>query len=64
MICGGLLNGTANGMDIGMKAYVITDSSLASLVARGSTGVVAIAVGLRYWSWLFSEFFGMQRGRV
>jgi hypothetical protein len=41
-----------------MQAYSVAASPLPSLVVRGFAGVLAFVVCLRYWSWLFSEFFG------
>jgi hypothetical protein len=51
----------ASGIDAGMRAVTIMASpliSLVTLVMRVCAGVAALCVCLRYWSWLFSEFFG------
>jgi hypothetical protein len=49
----------ACGIDITVKAFSLTAAPLVSLVMRACAGVAALAVCLRYWSWLFSEFFGV-----
>ena len=48
----------ACGIDIMAKAFLLTTAPIVSLVMRGCAGVVAVGVCLRYWKWLFSEFFG------
>ncbi len=48
----------AGGIDVGMRAYSGASPPVASLAMRGCAGVAALGVCLRYWSWLFSEFFG------
>jgi hypothetical protein len=48
----------ACGIDIMAKAFLFTAAPLVSLVMRGCAGVAAVGVCLRYWNWLFSEFFG------
>jgi hypothetical protein len=53
-----LLMVAASGMDMAIKEGVITASPLVSLVVRGCAGIAAFGVCLRYWNWLFSEFFG------
>lgn len=48
----------ASGIDIAEKAGTIAVAPLFSVILRCCAGVAAFGVCLRYWNWLFSEFFG------
>jgi len=58
LIIAAMVVAAACGIDAGMRAFAINASPLLSLVMRVSAGAAALCVCLRYWSWLFSEFFG------
>jgi hypothetical protein len=47
----------ASGLDVAVKGYGITCSPIITLVMRVCAGAAAIGICLRYWGWLFSEFF-------
>ena len=46
-------------IDIASAVSAVSVPPLVTLIARSCAGVLALAVALRYWSWLFSEFFGV-----
>ncbi len=41
-------------------SYNVTTMPLVSMALRFIAGAVSLIVALRYWSWLFSEFFRKQ----
>jgi hypothetical protein len=49
----------ACGIDIASAVAAVSVPSLVALVLRCIGGILALAVALRYWRWLFSEFFGV-----
>lgn len=59
LYCAALLVAVASGIDIAIKAYGIPLSPMVLLTGRCFAGVAAFGTCMRYWSWLFSEFFGV-----
>jgi hypothetical protein len=59
LLAAAMVIAAASGIDVGMRAFTIVSPSIIPLVMRGCAGAAALCVCLRYWSWLFSEFFGM-----
>jgi len=53
-----LLVVAAGGFDVAVKSHVISVSPYIPVVVRCCAGLTAVGVCLRYWKWLFSEFFG------
>jgi hypothetical protein len=58
LIIAAIVIAAAGGIDAGMRALSIASSPLLPLIMRIAAGAAAVGVCLRYWSWLFSEFFG------
>ena len=48
----------AFGIDVASRSFSIAFSPLVSLAIRCCAGALAFGVCLRYWNWLFAEFFG------
>ncbi|MBN2188368.1 MAG: hypothetical protein JW699_02855 [Chitinispirillaceae bacterium] len=48
----------AGSIDIAVKAQAGGVSPELPVLLRCSAGAAAFAAGLRYWKWLFGEFFG------
>ena len=48
----------AAGIDIAVKTHACGVLKEWAVVLRSCAGVAALAAGLRYWKWLFGEFFG------
>ena len=55
----GALVFAACGIDMASLFSVFPVPPLALVLLRAGGGILALAVALRYWSWLFSEFFGV-----
>ena len=53
-----LLVVAAGGMDIAVKAQAVGIQPQWAGGLRCLAGAAAVAVSLRYWKWLFGEFFG------
>ena len=53
-----ILIAVATGIDIAASSLSVPHWPLLSLYIRGIAGCIAFGVCLRYWKWLFSEFFG------
>jgi hypothetical protein len=53
-----LLVVTAAGIDIAVKAQASGVLPEWAVYARCLAGAAALCAGLRYWKWLFGEFFG------
>ena len=49
----------ASGCDIAAGFLSFTIPSLVTLGMRLGAGIIALGVCIRYWNWLFSEFFGV-----
>ena len=49
----------ASGTEIAFEMLSFTLSPLVTLGMRLGAGIIALCVCIRYWSWLFSEFFGV-----
>jgi hypothetical protein len=49
----------ASGLEITGGAFSFALSPLVTLGMRLGAGIIALGVCFRYWSWLFSEFFGV-----
>ena len=49
----------ACGLDIIAGSFSFTLPSLVTLGMRLGAGIIALCVCIRYWNWLFSEFFGV-----
>jgi hypothetical protein len=56
--CAALVVAAASGIDIAAKGHLIATHQFLSGGMRCCAGLAACGVSLRYWSWLFSEFFG------
>lgn len=52
-----VLIGVADGIDIAALSFNAEHWPQATLIIRGIAGCTAFGVCLRYWKWLFSEFF-------
>ena len=48
----------ADGIDLAALSFSAAHWPLGTLIIRGIAGCSAFGVCLRYWKWLFSEFFG------
>lgn len=53
-----VLVAVAAGVDIAAMSFSAPHWPRFSLYLRGIAGCIAFGVCLRYWKWLFSEFFG------
>ena len=47
-------------IDTGTQAVSVSVSPVITNIMRGCAGIAAFVVCLRYWGWLFSEFFGIE----
>jgi hypothetical protein len=56
--CTAILIAVAAGIDIAAISFSVPHWPQFSLYLRGIAGSIAFGVCLRYWKWLFSEFFG------
>jgi hypothetical protein len=54
-----LLVGVMCAADVAAKVFSIPLSPIISLSVRCCAGIAALGVCLRYWSWLFTDFFGV-----
>jgi hypothetical protein len=52
-----ILIAMADGIDIAAFSFSVKHWPQATLYIRGIAGCIAFGVCLRYWKWLFSEFF-------
>ena len=59
LVAAALLVGAVCALDVSAKMFSVSFPPLISLAARCVAGVAALGVCLRYWSWLFSDFFGL-----
>ncbi|MBN1130519.1 MAG: hypothetical protein JXA71_16120 [Chitinispirillaceae bacterium] len=50
---------TASGAEVAAGMLSFTLSPLVTLGMRLGAGIIALCVCIRYWRWLFSEFFGV-----
>jgi hypothetical protein len=53
-----ILIAVGTGIDIAAFSFSVSHWPQISLYIRGIAGCIAFGVCLRYWKWLFSEFFG------
>jgi hypothetical protein len=53
-----LLVAVAGGIDIAAMSFSVMNWPQSTLYIRSIAGCIAVGVCLRYWKWLFSEFFG------
>jgi hypothetical protein len=49
----------ACGLDIASGFFSFALPALLTLGMRFGAGIIALGVCIRYWNWLFSEFFGV-----
>ena len=50
----------ASCIDAGMQALSMAPLPVMTNIMRGCAGIAAFCACLRYWGWLFSEFFGVE----